>query len=257
MKAYLGEFLGTFILVLIGCGTVAEAVLFDRLNLYGVAFFFGMGVTTAIYASRSMCLAHLNPAVSFAFFLRKELTFGNFLLISGAQFLGAISAGIVLYSIFNPFIGEYEYLHGITRGEPSSYHSALMFGEYYPNPGFENELSVSMSAAMLWEALGTFILMIVIFHVGQIEKSIKLPTPLIIGFTVSLLIVMIAPYTQGGFNPARDFGPRLVAFFGGWEAAALPKEELGVFTVYILGPMIGSFSAHIISKKGIIWQPKN
>ena len=63
--------------------------------------------------------------------------------------------------------------------------------------------------------------------------------PLFIGLTVSSIICLIAPLTQAGLNPARDFGPRMVAWMAGWGAAAFPDQCGGFFFVYILGPVIG------------------
>jgi glycerol uptake facilitator protein len=66
-------------------------------------------------------------------------------------------------------------------------------------------------------------------------------TPLFIGLTISMLISVIAPLTQAGFNPARDFGPRLFAFFAGWGKEAIPGPNgIGFLTVYILAPCCGS-----------------
>ena len=62
--------------------------------------------------------------------------------------------------------------------------------------------------------------------------------PLLIGFTVAILISLFAPLTQAGLNPARDFGPRLVAFFAGWGSVAIPGPNSG-FWVYIIGPLVG------------------
>jgi glycerol uptake facilitator protein len=63
---------------------------------------------------------------------------------------------------------------------------------------------------------------------------------LFIGLTVSILISVIAPLTQAGFNPARDFGPRLFAYFAGWGPIAIPGPRGGFFAVYILSPVVGA-----------------
>jgi glycerol uptake facilitator protein len=63
--------------------------------------------------------------------------------------------------------------------------------------------------------------------------------PLFIGLTVTSIICLIAPLTQAGLNPARDFGPRLVAWASGWGSAAFPDEKGGFFWVYILAPVVG------------------
>jgi len=111
-----------------------------------------------------------------------------------------------------------------------------MFGEYFPNPGsnFPDDL-VSPVAAMFLEGLGTAILVFVIFAFSDknnkgISKSqgIQALAPFFIGFTVSVLISLLAPLTQAGFNPARDFGPRLIAFFAGWKSQAIPGPKNGI-----------------------------
>jgi glycerol uptake facilitator len=66
--------------------------------------------------------------------------------------------------------------------------------------------------------------------------------PVFIGLAVAVLISVIAPLTQACFNPARDFGPRLVAYFGGWGKVAIPGPQgMGFATVYILAPITGAF----------------
>jgi glycerol uptake facilitator protein len=64
--------------------------------------------------------------------------------------------------------------------------------------------------------------------------------PLFIGLTVSIIISIVAPLTQAGLNPARDFGPRLVSYLFGWGDIAIPGPRGGFFTVYILSPVLGA-----------------
>ena len=118
-----------------------------------------------------------------------------------------------------------------------------MFGEYFPNPGVPADLiSVSLPLAFLVEALGTALLVITIFmltegcNVGRPSSEI---VPILIGLTVTAIIGVLAPLTQAGLNPARDFGPRLFAYFAGWGHVAIPGPSGGFFTVYILGPLVG------------------
>lgn len=91
-------------------------------------------------------------------------------------------------------------------------------------------------------ALGTFLLVLLIFaltegcNVGRPDSAIA---PLFIGLTVTSIICLIAPLTQAGLNPARDFGSRMVAWMFGWGDAAFPDKSGGFFWVYILSPMVG------------------
>ena len=73
----------------------------------------------------------------------------------------------------------------------------------------------------------------------SIKKSLAPEFRLLIGFTVAALISLFAPLTQAGWNPARDFGPRLVAYFAGWGEIAIPGPRAG-FWAYIAGPMLGA-----------------
>ena len=243
MKEFIGESLGTFILTLFGCGSVAVAVLFgEYTSIFQIAIVWGLAVALAIYVTRHLCPAHLNPAVSVSMALGKRMPYGKLPSYLLAQFIGAFLAGGVLLLLFNPSIEAYELAHGIERGTAASVDTARMFGEFYPNPGDALVSTVSLPLAIAAEAVGTFVLVLFIFcftedcNVGRPDSNIA---PLFIGLTVSICITLIAPLTQAGFNPARDFGPRIVAWLAGWGSAAFPDSVGGFFWVYILGPIIG------------------
>ncbi len=91
------------------------------------------------------------------------------------------------------------------------------------------------------EAFGTAVLVFVIFALSDPDNTAApAPTlvPFFIGFTVAALIALFAPLTQAGWNPARDFGPRLVALLAGYGSIALPGPHAG-FWIYIAGPLLG------------------
>lgn len=243
MKDFLGELLGTFILTMFGCGSVAVAVLFgEYTSIFQIAIVWGLAVTLAIYVTRHLCPAHLNPAVSVSMVLGKRMPARKLPSYLLAQFIGALLAGIMVLVLFNPSIESYELAHGIERGTAASVDTARMFGEFYPNPGDALVSTVSMPLAIVAEAVGTFVLVLFIFcftedcNVGRPDSNIA---PMFIGLTVSICITLIAPLTQAGFNPARDFGPRVVAWLAGWGDAAFPDSDGGFFWVYILGPILG------------------
>jgi MIP family channel proteins len=240
-KEFIGEALGTFILVLFGCGSVAVAVLFGEYNsIFQIGFVWGIGVTLGIYLTRHLSNAHLNPAVTLAMVFSKRMKAGKIPVYLSAQFFGAFLAGLAVFLLFSPSIAAYESLHQITRGTDASVITAKMFGEFYPNPG--GNAVVPMWLAIAAEAFGTFLLVLTIFgltdgdNAGSPGSTI---TPLFIGLTVSSVIWLIAPLTQAGLNPARDFGPRVVAWITGWGGAAFPDKYGGFFWVYILAPVAG------------------
>lgn len=253
MKEYrrlvFGELLGTFILVFLGCSSVAVAVTgLLELSLFQIALIWGVAVFTAIKVSSKWCPAHLNPAVTLAFHIREKFTRKTLIALLTGQLIGAFIAGLLVLLCFNGSIIEYEQVHGLERGVYPSYKSAVMFGEFFPNPGFEGKYRVNEGMAMLFEGIGTMALMLVILLSGKIPNKYSLQ-PLSIAITLVVLIYFIAPFTQAGFNPFRDFMPRIVAFLSGWGIDAFPYEVKSAFTVYILSPILGASIASIVYTK--------
>ncbi len=244
---FIGETLGTFILVLFGCGSVAVSILFGAYQgLMQIALAWGIGVTLAIYLTRHISCAHLNPAVSISMVIGKRMPLRMLPTYVLGQFIGAFLAGLTIYLLFASSISNYEIVHGIVRGTAESINTAKMFGEFYTNSG--SSAIVSMPLAMGAEAFGTFILLLLIFaltegcNVGRPDNALA---PLFIGLTVTSIICLVAPLTQAGLNPARDFGPRMVAWIFGWGKAAFPDQSGGFFLVYILAPIIGGAIASL------------
>jgi len=160
-KEFSGELIGTFILVLFGCGSVAVTVLFDaHQGLFQVAMAWGIGVTLAIYATRHLSCAHLNPAVSIAMVIGNRMTPKRLPVYIVAQFSGAFLAAATLYGIFSGSIANYEALHGLVRGAPESVQTAMIFGEFYPNPAAAPVAVVSFFNAFAAESIGTFLLVV-------------------------------------------------------------------------------------------------
>jgi glycerol uptake facilitator protein len=119
----------------------------------------------------------------------------------------------------------------------------MLFGEYFPNPGIaEKWFEVSMSTAMLVEGIGTCILVTMIFLLTEgcnVGRPSEGSSPIFIGGTVAAIIAITAPLTQTGINPARDFGPRIIAYLAGWGSTAIPGPKGGFFWVYIAAPLFG------------------
>lgn len=256
--ALFAEVLGTFLLVLFGCGAVHVAVLTGELNgLWQVGIVWGVAIMLAIYVCGPVSGAHINPAITLGLAAWGLFPKGRALPYVGAQLVGAFSAAAALYLMFHPQLAEKERVKGVTRGAPGSEITAMCYGEYFPNPGplaagdapFDareyarlNQL-VCPAVACFVEMLGTAILALVVVAVTEPAHTSgpRNLAPVFIGLTVAALICVIAPLTQACFNPARDFGPRLFAYFAGWKSIALPGPRgLGFLTVYILSPIAGS-----------------
>lgn len=252
-RELIGEMLGTFLLVLFGTGAVAVATLFQaHQGLFQVAIVWGIGVSLAIYATRHLSCAHLNPAVTLAMAASGRMTRKKVPAYLIGQFLGAFLAGLCIYFLFANGISAFEASSGITRGSIESMTSARMFGEYYMVTG--HGAMGDMLKAMSVEGIGTFLLVFMIFSLTEgcnLGRPHDQLAPLFIGLTVTVLICLLAPLTQAGFNPARDLGPRLVALLFGWGSAALPDAMGGFIWVYVLAPILGALAAGLFFTKAI------
>jgi glycerol uptake facilitator protein len=262
----LAEALGTFILVFLGCGAVHAAVLMDaQKGLWQVAVVWGIAVTIAVYVVGGVSGAHINPAITvmLACFRRfSPVAVGPYVI---SQVAGAFLAAGALFILFEPFIRDKETELYVKRGDPGSVMTARCYGEYYPNPGAVEKAfadnhpfplgqgkldahfkKISQPAAFLAEFLGTMLLALTVLAVTD-ERNRAAPLarlgPAFIGLIIAALISVIDPLTMACFNPARDFGPRLLAYLAGWGEVAIPGPNgMGFWTVYIVAPIVGAFA---------------
>lgn len=242
-----GEFIGTFILVFFGCGAVCAAVITGaQVGLWQVAVVWGIGIALAIHLCGALSGAHINPSVTLAFALWGDFPVKRVVPYILLQLCGAFSASAVLYLIFAGHIAAFETLHGITRGAPGSEASAMVFGEYFPNPGAAPLTDAAREAMPAWrafaaEVIGTALLVLAVFGLIDSRNSNEpgILAPALIGLTVSILISVLAPLTMACFNPARDLGPRLFSYFAGWGDWVFLANGHGWFSVYIAAPLLG------------------
>lgn len=247
-QACTAELIGTFLLVLFGCGSVCAAVLTGaQVGLFQVAIVWGLGIALAIKLTASISGAHLNPAVTLAFATWRKFPRRQILPYIIAQFLGAMLAAILLLVLFGDTLAAFESTHAITRGNPGSEASAMILAEFFPNPGgaplSEHTAPIAEWRAVLVELCGTAVLMFVIL--GLTNPANRAATashaPWAIGLTITVLISLFAPLTMAGFNPARDLGPRIIAAIAGWGPEVFRANgATGWFTVYVLAPILGA-----------------
>ena len=260
-KVMFAEAFGTFVLVFFGCGVVHTAVLFDaQSGLWQVAIVWGLAIMFAIYAIDKISGAHINPAITFAFAAWGKFPWRRVIPYVAAQIAGAMFAATLLFLLFAGQLRAKEIEKSVTRGEPGSEVTAMCYGEYFPNPGSiatapgpydsvahaELKARVTHSQAILAEFLGTFMLACMVFVLIDAKnqgRPMANLAPVFIGLTVSALISIIAPLTQACFNPARDLGPRIVAYYAGWGSVAIPGlSDTTWITVYILTPIAGAIA---------------
>ena len=246
----IGEFIGTFLLVFFGCGSVCAAVTTGaQVGVFQVAIVWGLGIATAIYLTAALSGAHLNPAVTISLatwgdFPRRRV--GGYIL---TQVVAAFVASALLYVIFGGAIAEFETKNHLVRGENGSEASAMVFGEYYPNPLGRPFKEANLDRMAEWrafiaEAVGTAILLLVIFCTTDANNKDRprVLTAATIGLTITLLISLLGPLTMACFNPARDLGPRLFSSMAGWGSLPFTVNGSGWLLVYIIAPILGGLA---------------
>ena len=224
-----GEALGTFGMVGIGSWASMSATFSDTsISLPEIALVWSMAAVASIIITTPLSGAHLNPAMTLALAMFRGFEWNKVLPYSFAQVLGSSAGSAMSYIMNAQAIEDFEVSQDLSRA--SSIPSARVFGEYY-------DPSLTGAEAFGVEAFGTAVLAAVVFAVShpRAANRISVPVPLIIGGTVFSLICFLAPLTQCGMNPARDFGPRLVAYVAGWTDVAF--QDCGL---YILAPLIGA-----------------
>ena len=220
MKQYGAEFLGTFWLVIGGCGSAVLAATFPQvgIGLLGVALAFGLTVLTMAYAIGHISGCHLNPAVSVGLCVGGRFPAAKLAPYIVAQVLGAIAAGGVLYVIAS----------GATGFDVSAGFASNGYGAHSPG-------GYSLTAALVCEVVMTAFFLIVIL--GATDS--RAPTgfaPIPIGFALTLIHLISIPVTNTSVNPARSTG--VAVYVGGWAVAQLWLFWVAPIVGAVLGALI-------------------
>ena len=247
IQGFTGEVIGTFLMCFLGIGAVATATLYQaHTGPFQVGIVWGLAIAIAINATRHLSCAHFNPAVTFAMCVSKRCSWKNFPVYILGQFVGAILGASALWVFFADSVKNSLDAANLTMDVSTP--ASSIWIEVFPNTA--NGV-ISMPVAAFAEALGVFILVMIIFSMTE-GCNIGRPSddlfPLFIGLTVAALICTIGPMTDAGLNPARDFGPRIVAYFVGWKNIAFSTDS---FIVYTIAPLIGAGLAAIFFTKVI------
>ena len=213
VKKYGAEFVGTFWLVLGGCGSAVLAAAFPNvgIGLLGVAMAFGLTVLTMAYAIGHISGCHLNPAVSVGLWAGGRFPANQLLPYIVSQVLGAVVAGGVLYIIASGKAG-----FDLSAGFASNGYGAHSPGGY------------SLLAALITEMVMTMMFLIIIL--GATDKRAPQGfAPIAIGLGLTLIHLISIPVTNTSVNPARSTGVAL--FVGDWAVAQL--------WLFWLAPLVG------------------
>ncbi len=212
MKRYLAELVGTFVLVLGGCGTAVLAG--DKVGFLGVAFAFGLSLLVMVYVIGPISGCHINPAVTLGLFFSGKFAsrdIGGYVI---AQIVGAILAAAVLLAI--------------ASGGPNGYDPAVAgfaangFGDHSPG-------HYGLLAGFISEVVLTFFLVFTVIGATDVKAPVGFA-----GIAIGLVLVLIhlvgIPVTNTSVNPARSIGPAV--FVGGWAVSQL--------WLFIVAPIIGA-----------------
>ncbi|CAN5403281.1 aquaporin Z [soil metagenome] len=219
---YLAELIGTFCLVLFGCGAAViaganvEGVGASGIGLLGISLAFGVSVVVMAYAIGPISGCHINPAISISMLAAGKLSIKDCLGYVVAQCIGAVIASGVLYLLMS---GK----PGFSMGEYAL--GANGWGEQYLG-------KYSMQSAFIAEAVFTFIFLIVIYGTTA-KRANPAMAGLAIGLSLTLIHLVVIPITGTSVNPARSLGPAL--FAGG-----LALHQLWLF---IVAPILGGLVA--------------
>jgi glycerol uptake facilitator protein len=256
------EFIGTFIIICFGCGVVAMVV--AALNQSGrgkvafaseadwllIAWGWGFAVAFAVWVAGGVSGAHLNPAVTLAQALRRGFPWkkvGPFVI---AQVLGAFVGAALVYANYRGAIDSLLTAQHVTKGSADSVGTFSIFGTF-PAPYLHSWIGPFFD-----QVIGTAFLVGFIFAVtDEYNAPVKSNmAPLIVGFAVVAIGLSFGANAGYAINPARDFGPRILAWIAGWGKIAMPGDYGNVNTYFwipIVGPLLGGVIGAYIYDLGI------
>jgi aquaporin Z len=222
VKKYSAELLGTFALVLIGCGSAVIA--WDYIGAYGVSLAFGLTVLAMVYAIGHLSGCHINPAITIAMLVAGKIKQKDAVMYIIAQCVGAFIAAVVLFAIASGQQGYDLEVNGLGQNG----YAEESIGEY------------SLAACFIAEIVLTFLFLLVIFGATS-EKAPKGFAGIPIGFSLVFIHLIGIPITGTSVNPARSLGPAMVMA----TVTTTPLMQLWMFWV---APIIGGVIAAVVWK---------
>ncbi|XP_003418441.1 aquaporin-9 isoform X1 [Loxodonta africana] len=238
-KETLSEFLGTFIMIVLGCGCIAQAIL-SRGHFGGIVTInvgFPMAVAMAIYVSGGVSGGHVNPAVSFAMCLFGRMKWFKLPFYVAAQFLGAFLGAATLFGIYYDGLMSFAGGQLLVEGENATAH---IFATY-PAP------YLSLTNAFADQVVATTFLLVVVFAIFD-SRNMAVPrglVPLVIGLLIVVIASSLGLNSGCAMNPARDLSPRLFTALAGWGTDVFTAGN-NFWWIPVVGPMVGSIFGGLI-----------
>ncbi len=233
----IAEFLGTGLIIFFGAGCVAALKLAGAtFGQWEISIIWGLGVSMAVYLTAAISGAHLNPAITIALCLFANFEGRKVVPYIISQVAGAFCAAALVYALYYNLFIDFEQTHNMVRGSVASLDLAGIFSTY-PNP------HISVWQAFIVETVITAILMALILALTDDGNGVPRGAlaPLLIGLLIAVIGASMGPLTGFALNPARDFGPKLFAYFAGWGKVAFTgARDIPYFLVPIFGPLLGA-----------------
>ncbi|MGR2962954.1 MIP/aquaporin family protein [Vibrio vulnificus] len=249
----LAEFIGTGLLIFFGVGCVAALVLAGaQFGQWEISIVWGFGVSIAIYCTAGVSGAHINPAVTIALAAFHGFDKAKVVPYIIAQLLGAFCSAALVYTLYSNLFTDYEIAHNFVRSSQEALATAGIFSTY-------PHASLSFFGAFAVEFVITAVLMFAILALGDEHNGAPrgAMNPLLIGILIAVIGGSLGPLTGFAMNPARDFGPKLFAYFAGWDYALSGGRDIPYFIVPILAPIAGAcFGGWLYPKAIAAYLPK-
>ena len=230
------EFLGTLTLLAFGDGVVASVVT-GRGDILMITFAWGLAVVMGVYVAGGLSGAHLNPAVTVALASRGDFSWGKVGPYVLAQLVGAFcGAGLVLIDMGPQIDATAAKTAGATSGAAFDSARLSLDGIFFTHPA----ASMGVLGGFVDQLIGTAFLLFLIRAITDTRNSSPIGNmaPFIIGLAIVVIGQSFGAAAGYAINPARDFGPRLLASVGGWGGAPFTDDN-GYFWVPIVAPIIG------------------
>ena len=236
-NTYIGElvaeFFGTMILILFGCGVVAQVLTASPEGSLGdhdsIAWAWGFGVVFGVYVAGRLSGGHINPAVTIALAAFQGFPWRKVIPYIVAQFLGAFVAALLIRA---------NYADLLARADPGHTYKTQIVFSTLPGNGVPG---VGIPTAFLDQVLGTAILVFVVFALVNARNNPPLSNlaPVAIGFLVVGIGMAFGANAGYAINPARDFGPRLASYITGYATAWSDPNGQPYWWLPIVAPIIG------------------
>ncbi|WP_054949821.1 MIP/aquaporin family protein [Numidum massiliense] len=229
MTPFLGELFGTMILIILGCGVVANVSLNKSKAQNGgwivITLAWGLGVTMGVYAVGQISGAHLNPAVTIGFAAIGDFPWADVPAYVAGQMIGGVIGGVIVYLHF--------FAHWKATDDP-----AVKLGVFATSPAIRHP-----AANLLSEIIGTAVLLIGLLSIGSNEFTEGL-NPFIVGFLIVAIGLSLGGPTGYAINPARDLGPRIAHFI--LPIPGKGGSDWGYAWIPVVGPIIGGIYGAVL-----------